>query len=121
MNALDSLLQQIKTAPEMVAFQDVIAVVDQYYHYTPTQFKNGNASDGIINNAGENEGSCKVFSFAKLHGLNESQTLHCFGQYYREDVLANPGKADHANIRNFMKYGWVGISFACSALEIKQL
>jgi len=121
MNALDSLLQKIKAAPETVAFQDVIAVVDKYYNYSPTQFKNGKAEDGIINKAGENEGSCKVFSFAKLHGLDESQTLQCFGQYYREDVLANPDKADHANIRNFMKYGWSGISFEGSALGKRQV
>jgi len=120
MNTLDTLLQQIKTAPETVAFQDVMHVIDEHYNYSPTRFKNGNADDNITNNAGENEGSCKIFSFAKLQNLDEAQTLQCFGQYYRNDVLANPDKEDHANIRNFMKYGWPGISFESSALEKRQ-
>jgi hypothetical protein len=120
MNKLDQLVTQITTNPEITEFQHVITVIDQHYFYTPTQFTNGAANDCIINKAGENEGSCKIFSFAHEQNLDKSQTLHCFGQYYRDDVLNNPENKDHANIRNFLKYGWKGITFNGSALHYKE-
>ena len=73
-----------------------------------------------MNEAGENNGSCKVFSFAKLKGLNEEETLALFGDFYRTDVLANPEGSDHQNIRNFMQYGWDGIAFQGDALAEKE-
>lgn len=117
MNDLEILIKQIKTTPEKTEFKDVIEIIDKYYRYTPTRFVNGTDSENIINPAGENEGSCKVFSFAQLHQLDERQTLHCFGKYYREDVLKKPEATDHANIRTFIKYGWQQIRFDNTALE----
>lgn len=121
MNDLNRLLKQLKTVPESINFQDVIGVIDRYYHYTPTDFYNGLENDGIFNKAGVNEGSCKIFSFALLQQLDEIQTLHCFGQYYRNDVLKNPEATDHANIRTFIRYGWNNINFETNALEVKEL
>ena len=120
MNKLEQLVKQIKVSPEKIDFQQVITVIDEHYFYTPTQFTNGTGDDCIINKAGENEGSCKIFSFAHDQQLNESQTLHCFGQYYRDDVLHHPENTDHANIRSFIKYGWKEISFDGSALNNKE-
>ena len=120
MNKLDQLVKQIKVNPEKIEFQQVITVIEEHYFYTPTQFTNGAANDCIINQAGENEGSCKIFSFAHDQNLDKSQTLHCFGQYYRDDVLNHPENIDHANIRNFIKYGWKGITFNGSALNYKE-
>ena len=120
MNKLDQLVTQITTDTEITEFQHVITVIDEHYFYTPTQFTNGVGNDCIINKAGENEGSCKIFSFAHDQNLDKSQTLHCFGQYYRNDVLNHPGNKDHANIRNFIKYGWKGITFNGSALHYKE-
>lgn len=119
MNTLDTLLLQLKEAPEAIEFSDVIAVIDEYYHYSATRFNNGSADDHIVNNAGENEGSCKIFSFAKIQDLDKNQTLNCFGQYYRSDVLENPDERNHANIRTFMNHGWDGIRFENRALELK--
>jgi hypothetical protein len=51
--------------------------------------------------------------------LNPNQTLNLFGDYFRKDVLENPAGEDHQNIRNFMKYGWEGISFDEEALGKK--
>ena len=119
MNKLDQLVMQIKTNPEKVAFHDVIKIIDEHYFYTPTPFTNGTGNDCIINKAGENEGSCKIFSFAHDQQLNKTQTLHCFGQYYRNDVLNHPENTDHSNIRRFIKYGWQGITFEGSALKDK--
>ncbi|MGH8558319.1 MAG: HopJ type III effector protein [Methylococcales bacterium] len=39
------------------------------------------------NDAGTNEGSCKIFFFALLHGLEKDKTLKLFGDYYRIDIL----------------------------------
>ena len=108
---MQSLLTQIKTQPETVQFDDVIHTISQNYHYTPTAFSNGIQGDQVQSQAGENEGSCKIFAFAKLNNLTQEQTLHCFGDYYRKDVLSNPDGTDHMNIRTFIKYGWSGIEF----------
>ena len=105
---------------EPLAFNDVIDVISAHYDYTPTRFDNGLGEDCQVNEAGTNEGSCKLFSFAKLHELNQTETLALFGDYYRKDVLGNPEGSDHKNIRNFMKHGWAGIRFDAEALRPRQ-
>lgn len=94
-----------------ISFQAVIAFIDKNYDFTPTAFKNGNQ----YNEAGQNNGSCKVFSFAKLHHLTKEQTLQLFKEFYN-DVLNTPNATDHQNIRNFMQLGWEGVSFEGEAL-----
>lgn len=118
MKSLESVIQQIKTEPEKIEFSDIISTVENNYQYQATRFTNGIEADCVTNEAGENEGSCKIFAFAKINQLDQQQTLHCFGQYYRDDVLNHPEGNDHANIRTFMKYGWEGINFDNNALEI---
>lgn len=110
---LADLLSQIKQQAQSIEFEQVMQVIAENYQYQPTRFTNGD----LVNEAGTNEGSCKIFSFAQLNELNEQQTLACFGHYYREDVLANPAGNDHGNIRNFMKTGWQGIAFKSVALQ----
>ncbi len=109
------LLQSIKEHPETITFPEVIAYIDEHYEFTPTRFVNG----VTVNEAGQNNGSCKIFSFAKLNGLTAEQTLALFGDYYRKDVLENPEGTDHQNIRNFMLKGWEGIRFEGDALKAK--
>lgn len=116
---LEQLIHKIKTNPEHVEFTEVIDGISAHYHYQPVRFSNGQAGDSVINEAGTNEGSCKIFAFAQLNQLDEQQTLHCFGQYYRQDVLQNPDGDDHANIRTFMRHGWAGIQFDAPALTLK--
>lgn len=96
------------------SFPETIAHIDENYIFTPTTFKNGNQ----INNAGENNGSCKIFTFAKLHQLTKEETLILFGDFY-QDVLNTPDATDHQNIRNFITFGWDGIQFEGVALELK--
>lgn len=105
------ILEKIKA--NEVSFQEVIAYIEANFDFTPTAFKNGDT----YNEAGQNSGSCKVFSFAKLSGLSAQETLYCFGDFYRKDVLSNPEGTDHQNIRNFIKYGWDGIQFEGDALK----
>ncbi len=99
-------------------FEDTIAVIQEHFDYTPTRFKNGLSETAIINEAGKNEGSCKIFAFAQFMNLDADTTLKCFGRFY-QDVLNTPEGNDHLNIRNFMKDGWAGIAFQSLALTPK--
>jgi hypothetical protein len=99
-----NILGQIKNK-QVIEFNDLIKFIDDNYHFSPNEFKNGD----IVNKVGANNGSNKIFAFAKIHNLNEEQTLFCFGQFYQV-VLNNPTGDDHQNIRNFMLYGWKGIN-----------
>lgn len=112
---IDTFIEKIYSNPESISFTDTITVIEENYTFTPTAFQNGS----LKNEAGQNSGSCKLFSFARLHNLTEAQTLTCFGDYYRIDVLQHPDAQDHQNIRNFMKFGWGGIAFEGNALSKK--
>ena len=105
------LVTLIRQQPENISFNDVMACINEHYQYTPSRFTNGCDNNVVINEAGQNEGSCKLFAFAQLHELNQDETLACFGDYYRVDVLQNPTGSDHGNIRSFMRCGWEGINF----------
>lgn len=111
----DELLNKLKNSPESINFQEVITVIDENYNFSPTAFKNGST----FNEAGQNNGSCKLFAFAQLQNLSKEETLNCFGDYYRKDVLEFPENTDHQNIRNFIAFAWDGVKFEGSALEAK--
>ncbi len=112
---LKAFITKLKVSPEIIEFGDTLALIEAFYHFTPTEFKNGKQ----VNRAGENSGSCKVFAFAQQQSLTAAQALACFGAYYRDDVLKNPDGNDHQNIRNFMRTGWAGIEFSGEALQLK--
>lgn len=97
-----------------IAFSDVIAFIETYYNHRPTAFKNGEA----YNEATQNQGSAKVFSFAQINGLSAEDTLLLFAEHY-QSVLAHPNAADHQNIRQFIAHGWAGIVFEGQALVAK--
>lgn len=111
----DQLLRSLKDNPDEIEFNDVIELIDDMYDFTPARFVNGD----LVNEAGQNTGSCKIFAFAKRTRLSEQQTLYCFGAYYRDDVLKNPDNMDHQNIRNFIKTGWDGIEIEGTPLSLK--
>ena len=46
-------------------------LIDTYYEYGLTAFKNGD----VVNNAGENEGTAKILSYAALSRLSKESTL----------------------------------------------
>ena len=110
-----SFLEKVKQTPRAIAFAETIAVVEENYDFVPTTFTNGTQH----NEAGQNSGSCKLFTFAKLQNLSQAETLACFGAYYFEEVLGDPDGTSHQNIRNFMKLGWDGIQFEGEALVLK--
>ena len=111
---LDVFLNLLDNSPTEINFNATMALIDTLYLFTPSEFTNGT----LINEAGQNSGSCKLFAFAAQHKLNQSQTLHCFGQYY-SDVLASPDKEDHQNIRNFIAHGWEGVKMSKDVLVLK--
>lgn len=112
---MNILPEQWENYPETIRFNDVITYIDENYDFTPTKFVNGK----IVNEANQNNGSCKIFSFAQLNHLSEEKTLRLFGEFYREDVLKHPDATDHQNIRNFMVSGWNGIRFEGDPLKKK--
>lgn len=114
---VNELLAKLRANPESIEFSEVIGVIDQCYDYTPTRFSNGS----LVNAAGTNEGSCKIFAFAQLNNLSEMETLALFGHYYRDDVMGNPSGQDHANIRNFLIEGWLAIQFDGAVLAPRRI
>lgn len=110
---LEAFINKLAAAPETIEFAETIQLIDSLYRFEPTAFRNGQVQNG----AGQNSGSCKIFAFAQLQELTPQQTLHCFGAYYRDDVLKHPAADDHQNIRNFMQSGWAGIEFAGAPLH----
>lgn len=94
LNAIDNKTMQ---------FDDVINYIDDYYRYVPVTFVNGEHHNAI----GENEKSVKIFALAKLHGLSQLDTLKLFAEHY-DAVKSTPNGTDHANIRNFLHWGWQG-------------
>lgn len=112
-----TLLERLKK--NEADFEDVIAYVNAHYEYTPTRFENGIGADPVVNEAGKNEGSCRLFALAKMKGLSAEDAVQLFGRFYRDDVLKHPQANDHANIRRFMQDGWAGIRFDGEALQAK--
>ncbi|PTP13858.1 type III effector [Vibrio sp. 10N.286.51.C3] len=109
---LETLLSTLAETPESVQFEDTMQVIEARYDFSECEFRNGD----VVNAAGQNNSSCKIFAFGLEQGLSAEQTLACFGQFYRNDVLGFPENTDHQNIRNFMVYGWNGIQFSQPAL-----
>ena len=97
-----------------VSFKEVIEFIEGHFEHTPTAFKNGAA----YNEASQNQGSAKVFAFAKTNKLSGADTLYLFAEHY-QSVLDHPDAEDHQNIRQFMSNGWSGIVFEGEALKEK--
>ncbi len=113
--SLNEFLTQLSQHPDQVEFSDTMAVIEENYTFTPRSFVNGDT----VNEANQNNGSCKIFAFGLLNKLSVEHTLACFGAYYRNDVLKNPDGEDHQNIRHFIVSGWDGITFSNSALTLR--
>ena len=98
-----------------ITFKETMQVIEDHYNFNPTAFLNGDT----INNAGENNGSCKLFAFAMHQELTKEATLFSFGEHY-QTVLADKNGTSHQNIRNFMQTGFKGLSFENEALTLKK-
>jgi hypothetical protein len=106
---------KLKTTPTAITFAETMQVIEDHYNFNPTVFTNGDT----INNAGENNGSCKLFAFAMHQEFTKEATLLCFGEHY-QSVLEDKNGTSHQNIRNFMQTGFKGLSFENEALTLKK-
>jgi len=113
--ALAAFLFRIASG-QPVGFRETMDIIAAHYDYRPARFRNGLGEDRLTNEAGTNEGSCKIFAFARLRHLSEAETLALFGEYYRDEVLPHPEGEGHKNIRTFMKHGWAGIDYDAEPL-----
>ncbi|WP_370477297.1 HopJ type III effector protein [Tamlana flava] len=104
---------KLKESPKDIEFSETIAIIEANYNFIPTAFKNGE----LYNEAGQNSGSCKLFSFAKQQEFTKDETLACFGKFYFDEVLKDPNGIGHQNIRNFIKTGFEGLVFEGEALS----
>jgi hypothetical protein len=109
---LQSVLESLKK--NAIQFDQVITLINTHYQHHSTAFKNGDT----YNEATQNQGSARVFAFAKLNNLSTEDTLSLFAEHY-QTVLATPDAADHQNIRQFMIHGWPGIAFEGEPLVAK--
>ncbi len=112
---LPEFKEKLSNDPSSLAFADTITIIDTLYTFIPSAFVNGD----ITNEKNQNNGSCKIFAFAQDQHFSKEETLFCFGEFYRKDVLKNPEGIDHQNIRNFMRYGWNRVSFVSRPLQKK--
>jgi hypothetical protein len=109
---IQTLISDLKQ--NSLPFSEVIKFIETYYQHQPTAFKNGDA----FNEATQNQGSAKVFAFAKINNLSAEDTLYLFAEHY-QSVLANPDGTDHQNIRQFMAHAWPGVVFEGEVLTLK--
>lgn len=97
--------ESIKLGTKPVTLTETLAFIDEHYEYISVGFKCGE----IESQPGENKGSAKIFSFGLMTKMDETAVLRLFGEVYRN---LDPKGSDHPNIRNFIKYGWPGVSFS---------
>ena len=109
--ARDELIERLRLAPEHVSSEGVVAFIKDRFDDTPAGFAVGPVDDRIVSAAGDNEGSCKISTFARLNGLTDAQTLACFGRYNRDAVPGHPDGTDHPNIGAFMRHGLDAAAF----------
>ena len=111
---LTEFKNKLQNNPKAIDFSETIATIEATYNFTPSAFTNGT----LKNEESQNQGSCKVFSFAVKQELSKEETLSCFGQYYQE-VLDDANGTGHQNIRNFMNTSFEGLSFDKATLTHK--
>ncbi len=64
---LEDFKNKLKGNPREIKFSETMAVIDANYEFKPKAFKNGE----LLNAAGENSGSCKLFAFAQKQNLGK--------------------------------------------------
>jgi len=111
-DALAHFRQTIQAKPR---FSDTLAFIEAYFEFAPTTFTNHT----LVNQANENQGSCRTIALAKYAGFSDEEALLAFGEHYRH-VRSDPDGNDHANIRTLMEYGLDSVSFERFPLTVRQ-
>ena len=105
-SACGKLLQKVKETPGEVQFAETVAAIEEDYEVLEVPFSVGPVESA----AGQNMGSAKIFSLAKIGELSEQEAVALFGEIYR-GVQATPEGTDHPNIRAFQSGGWGCVAF----------
>lgn len=87
-----------------ITYQQTIDFIDKHYCYFAVPFKCGD----ITYEPNVKTGAAKIFSFGLMTQMTKDQTLRLFGEYYRDLKPTD----DRPNVKNFIDYGWNGISFS---------
>lgn len=103
-DAEKEFLEQLQDSDNQ--FKTTLDFISEWFIFTPAAFQNGD----VKNSVSENQGSCQVLALAELLKLSDQQTLHCFGEHYR-DVVATPDHDNHYNLRRLVKEGRTRIIF----------
>jgi hypothetical protein len=82
---LTSLIEKLKG--NAITFKEVIEFIETHYQHQPTAFKNGEA----YNEATQNQGSAKIFSFAQLNNLSKEDTLYLFAERQTGPITRTSG------------------------------
>lgn len=96
----------VEMSADDLTMEEVLEMINTHYETQLLEYTVGD----VVNKQGENEATGHILSYAALSNMDKETTLKLWGQHYRA-VLANPDGTDHANIRNFMKFGWEGVPF----------
>ena len=105
--AASRLLSLLRDRQSEITFPLVMETIDELYEVREVGFSVGE----VVSEPGQNMGTAKILSFARISGLEARTTLNLFGDYYRKDVLESPDGSEHANIRAFMEGGWECVAF----------
>ena len=103
--ALDLMLLT-KMDPTSIRFAATMDALNASYDTRPVPFSVG----ATHSEAGQNNGSALIISFAKHVGLTKDEALALFGEHYAS-VRAEPEGTSHSNIRSFMAGGFACVSF----------
>ena len=66
---LNDFLQRLNDAPDSLAFNDTIALIEAQYDFTPTTFKNG----GLLNEAGKTPARANCFRLPSYKACRHSK------------------------------------------------
>jgi len=58
--SVDLFIEKLTNTSDDIAFSDTMALIESHFDYTPSRFTNGAGDNQAINEAGTNEGSCKM-------------------------------------------------------------
>jgi len=132
LHRLEQVADQLPQILEMWTegnFDRFIALIDSIFETHPVEFHNGIINHGetattsasyttLINEAGSNLWSLKVFAFAIMMGYTASQALSLFGEHYN-DVIEDPNSGRHLNIEQVYKHWLWGVQIQGMPFRIK--
>ena len=99
--------------PAVLDLDEIVAMIDRLYAFTPTAFSTGE----LQNKPGENERSLKVLCWATLAGLSTKEALALFGRLYTE---LDPDGNGHQNIRQLAVHGISSFSVSPWPLRVRK-